>query len=135
MKAIYLLILTLFASAALYASPNRAKQVDVNGLVLDEQRKPIDYATVGLFKSSDSSLVKTAMTTPEGKFSFPSIASGTYYIKINMMGYQIHKGKAFTVAEQAFNLPEIILVATSKTLNAVSITAVKPLWSVRPINW
>lgn len=127
MKAIYLLILTLFASTALYASPNRAKQVDVNGLVLDEQRKPIDYATVGLFKSSDSSLVKTAMTTPEGKFSFPSIASGTYYIKINMMGYQIHKGKAFTVAEQAFNLPEIILVATSKTLNAVSITAVKPL--------
>ena len=127
MKKIYFLLIAFFTSTSLFAITNHTKQVDVNGTVLDEQRKPIDYATVGLFKSSDSSLVKTAMTTPEGKFSFPNIIAGTYYIKINMMGYQIYKGKSFVVATTAMNLPEILLVANSKTLNTVSIVATKPL--------
>jgi len=127
MKKIYFLLIAFFASATLFATGNYRKQTDVNGIVLDEQRKPIDYATVGLFKVADSSLVKTAMTTPEGKFSFPNISAGNYYIKINMMGYQVYKGKSFTLAESTVTLPEILLIANSKTLNTVSITAVKPL--------
>ncbi|MDQ8005113.1 MAG: TonB-dependent receptor [Pedobacter sp.] len=127
MKKIYFLLIAFFTSTSLFATANHTKQVDINGTVLDEQRKPIDYATVGLFKSSDSSLVKTSMTTPEGKFSFPNIVAGTYYIKINMMGYQIYKGKSFVVATTAMNLPEILLIANSKTLNTVSIVATKPL--------
>ncbi|WP_097133493.1 carboxypeptidase-like regulatory domain-containing protein [Pedobacter xixiisoli] len=127
MKNIYFLIIALLTSASLFAEANRGKQIDVNGTVLDEQRKPIDYATVGLFKASDSSLVKTAMTTPEGKFNFPNVAAGSYYIKINMMGYQIYKGKAFSVGETIMNLPDILLKSDSKTLNTVSVTTVKPL--------
>jgi hypothetical protein len=127
MKKLYVLLAAIFTIGSVMASNNRGKQVEVNGTVLDEQRKPVDYATVGLFKASDSSLVKTAMTTPEGKFNFPNIAAGNYFIKINMMGYQVHKGKAFLVAELNLMLPEVILIANSKTLNAVSITAVKPL--------
>ena len=127
MKKIYLLMIAFLTSISLLAEANRGKQIDINGTVLDEQRKPIDYATVGLFKLSDSSLVKTAMTTPEGKFSFPNIVAGSYYIKINMMGYQIYKGKSFVVGETALTLPDILLKADSKTLNTVSVTAVKPL--------
>ncbi|WAC41859.1 TonB-dependent receptor domain-containing protein [Pedobacter sp. SL55] len=127
MKKIYLLMIAFLTSISLLAEANRGKQIDINGTVLDEQRKPIDYATVGLFKASDSSLVKTAMTTPEGKFSFPNIVAGSYYIKINMMGYQIYKGKSFVVGETVLNLPDILLKADSKTLNTVSVTAVKPL--------
>lgn len=127
MKKIYLLIIAFLTSISILASANKGKQNDVNGTVLDEQRRPIDYATVGLFKASDSSLVKTAMTTPEGKFNFPNIIAGSYYIKINMMGYQIYKGKPFAVGETVLNLPDILLKADSKTLNTVSVTAVKPL--------
>ncbi|WP_113638135.1 TonB dependent receptor [Nubsella zeaxanthinifaciens] len=127
MKKLYVLLIAVFTLTAAMAAPKTGKQVEINGIVLDEQRKPVDYATVGLFKVSDSSLVKTAMTTPEGKFSFPNITAGNYFIKINMMGYQIHKGKAFLVADLSLTLPEVLLVANSKTLNAVSITAVKPL--------
>lgn len=127
MKKIYLLIMIMLTSASLFAETNSGKQIDVNGTVLDEQRKPIDYATVGLFKASDSSLVKTAMTTPEGKFNFPNVTAGSYYIKINMMGYQIYKGKSFLVGESIMTLPEILLKSDSKTLNTVSVTTVKPL--------
>lgn len=127
MKKIYFLLITFLTSMALSADANYGRQTDVNGTVLDEQRKPIDYATVGLFKATDSSLVKTAMTTPDGKFNFPNVAAGSYYIKINMMGYQIYKGKSFTIAVSSLTLPEILLIANSKTLNTVSITAVKPL--------
>lgn len=127
MKKIYLLIIAFLTYLSLFSAAKASKQTNVNGTVLDEQRKPIEYATVGLFKASDSTLVKTAMTTPEGKFSFPNIVAGSYYIKINMMGYQIYKGKSFVVAETTLNLPDILLKSDSKTLNTVSVTAVKPL--------
>lgn len=127
MKKIYFLLIAFFTTVSFFAAANRGKQTDINGTVLDEQRKPIDYATVGLFKATDSSLVKTAMTTPEGKFNFPSVAAGSYYIKINMMGYQVYKGKSFLVSANTIALPEILLEANSKTLNTVSITATKPL--------
>jgi len=127
MKKIYFLLLALFTSASLFAEANFSKQIDIAGTVLDEQRKPVDYATVGLFKAADSSLVKTAMTTPDGKFNFPNAIPGTYYIKINMMGYHGYKGKTFVLTEITLVLPDVLLKADSKMLNAVSVTAVKPL--------
>ena len=127
MKKIYLLILVFLIAFTAFANTKYGKQTNVNGTVLDEQRKPVDFATVALFKSSDSGLVKTAITTPDGKFSLPNVTAGSYFIKIHMMGYQNYKGKAFVVSENAHTLPDIILIANSKTLNAVSITAVKPL--------
>lgn len=127
MKNLYILLIAFFTSAPLFAATNYGKQIDVTGTVLDEQRKPVDYATVGLFKTADSSLVKTAMTSPEGKFNFPNVAAGSYYIKINMMGYYVYKGKPFLLAETTLALPDVLLKADSKLLNAVSVTAIKPL--------
>ncbi|WP_316786038.1 outer membrane beta-barrel protein [Pedobacter frigiditerrae] len=128
MRPIYFLLLALLLGNIASAN-EQAKQGTVNGTILDEQNKPVDFVTVGLFKSTDSSLVKTALTTADGKFEFANINTGSYYIKANNMGYENYKGKAFVLNEQNLTLAlgEIKLKPTSKTLNTVSVTAIKPL--------
>jgi hypothetical protein len=126
MKPLYILLLTLFIGNIAYAGP---KLGTISGTITDNQNKPVDYVTVGLFKSSDSTLVKTALTTPDGKYEFININTGNYYIKATMMGYASYKGKAFILSETdlTVKMDDIRLQPISKTLNAVSITATKPL--------
>jgi outer membrane receptor protein involved in Fe transport len=104
-------------------------QGTINGAVLDELEKPLDYATIGLFKSSDSTLVKTTLTAPDGKFQFLGVKTGDYYLKVNMMGFAPYKGKAFNLSDEKtpLDLAKIKLKSEGKTLKTVSITAVKPL--------
>lgn len=132
MKLFYFFIIALFLGNTAIAR-DLAKQGTVGGTVLDEQNKPIDYATVGLFKASDSSLVKTSLTSSDGKFEFANINAGKYFVKVNMMGYSIHKGNIFTLTDEkpSVNLENILLKLEGKSLNAVTVTAVKPLFERR----
>lgn len=129
MKTIYSLFLVLlsFCLGNTLLAQEKPAQGTINGTILDDQNKPVDYATIGLFKTADSSLVKTALTTPDGKFQFANIKPGSYYIKTNMMGFEIYKGKPFNAPESVLNLENVHLKSNSKTLNAVSITTTKPL--------
>lgn len=127
MKILSLFMALLLATTG-FASTH-AKQGSISGIIVDDQNKPVDYVTVGLFKTSDSSLVKTALTTPEGKYEFVNIATGSYFIKATMMGYETYKSKPINLiaTEPNLKLPNIKLISTSKTLNAVHISATKPL--------
>lgn len=126
MKNIYFFFIALLLSTTSFANP---KLGTINGVIVDEQQKPLDYVTVGLFKASDSSLVKTALTSPEGKYAFVNINSGSYYVKATLMGYVTFKSKIFTLNDNELNLKleDIKLLSNTKTLNTVNITAVKPL--------
>lgn len=132
MKTFYFFIIALFIGNAAI-SKHLIKQGSINGTVLDEQSKPIDYATVGLFKTSDSSLVKTALTSVNGKFEFININTGNYFVKVNMMGYIIHQGKPFVLTESkiTLDLESIHLKTEGKSLKAVTVTALKPLFERR----
>ena len=126
MRTLYFLLITLFLGTSSYAN---TKLGTISGAIIDDQHKPIDYVTVGLFKASDLTLVKTALTTPDGKYEFVNINTGSYYVKANMMGYADYKGKAFNLTENdlTLKLEDIRLQPISKTLNAVNITTTKPL--------
>ena len=132
MKTFYFFIIALFIGNAAI-SKDLIKQGSINGTVLDEQSKPVDYATVGLFKTSDSSLVKTALTSVNGKFEFININTGNYFVKVNMMGYIIHQGKPFVLTESkiTLDLESIHLKTEGKNLKAVTVTALKPLFERR----
>lgn len=128
MRTIYFLLFALLISNIAIAN-EPVKLGTINGIILDAQGKPVDFATVGLFKSTDSSLVKTALTAADGKFEFASINPGSYYVKANIMGFENYRGKVFVLTEQNLIhvLENISLKPTSKTLNTVSVTAIKPL--------
>lgn len=131
MRILSLLSLTLiclFTGSATFAQ-EKPVQGTLTGMVKDEQNKAVDYATVGLFKTTDSALVKTAMTDASGKFQFSNINTGSYFLKTNMMGYLANRSANFSLSNSNLNLnlPDVRLKASSKTLNAVSVTATKPL--------
>ncbi|MES2417742.1 MAG: TonB-dependent receptor [Bacteroidota bacterium] len=131
MKQLYFLSLIFIAllTGEMALAQEKTTQGTINGTILDETQKPVDYATIGLFKTSDSSLVKTALTNMEGKFQFINVNTGNYYLKTNMMGFSTYKGNPFKLeaTNLSLNLPLITFRSEGKMLKEVSITATKPL--------
>ncbi len=130
MKKLYFLALALcFLSIGLTKAQDKIMQTGISGTISDELQKPVDYATIGLFKTIDSSLVKTTLSDNNGKFQFIAIKTGNYYIKVSMMGFASYKSKTFSLNEDKLiqDLGKINIKSEGKTLKAVSVTAVKPL--------
>ncbi len=131
MRTLYFLSLTLLCllTGGIANAQDKPAGITLQGLVLDEQNKPVDYATISLFKTADSVLIKTAMTDAGGKFLFQNVNAGSYFIKTNMMGFVNGRTSPFnlTTANPTHNLADIKLKANSKTLNTISVTTTKPL--------
>ena len=100
----------------------------ISGNVVDEQKKPLDFATILLLKASDSSMVKTSMTDLAGKYAFENMPSGEYVIAATMVGYKKVKSKPFTLNESrpVVQIEELQTGMDSKNLKEVSIVAQKP---------
>ena len=60
----------------------------IKGLVKDEKGKPVNAATVTLYKAKDSALVKVAITDKDGIADFENISFGNYILKVSMINFQ-----------------------------------------------
>lgn len=124
--------LTLFCLPLLFAlmaniAMAQEKNIGISGTVTDDQKKPIDYVTIALYKTADSSLVKTALTDPSGKFNLLIASGGKYFVKVAMMGYTNYKSAAFNVENAAIDLGTLQLKPTQNNLKEVNITSTPPL--------
>jgi len=127
-KILYTLLLLTLCVGPLFAQTAK-NAAGVSGVLLDENGKPMDYATVSLLKAQDSTVVKGTLSTENGAYKFDHIAAGTYIIKASVVGYQKTASGAFTVAAgtEGITVPAIKLLPASHALNTVTITASKPL--------
>ena len=100
----------------------------ISGSVIDEQKKPLDYATILLVLAKDSSMAKSTMTDAEGKFAIENITEGQYLILANMVGYKKVYSKPFNLnANQSqVSIPQLQTSTDSKQLKEVTIVALKP---------
>jgi outer membrane receptor protein involved in Fe transport len=118
----------LFALTILFSSADLQAQTKVilNGQVIDEKQKPVEFAAVSLLKA-DSAVLKSTITDSLGRYSFEVSESGNFSISISAVGYKKGSGKATISGDQAnFDVPAIILAPDSKRLNEVTITSKKP---------
>jgi len=119
MKILYAisLSLSLFLTASTAFAQTNPKP-NISGVILDENKKPADYVTVVLFKSADSSIVKTAFTDPNGTFGFTVTNKGSYFYKASNMGYKTFKSKIIVLTEdnQKVDFGSAQLVATAQNL-------------------
>ncbi|MBE9463327.1 TonB-dependent receptor domain-containing protein [Dyadobacter subterraneus] len=101
----------------------------VKGKLLDTSQKPIEFATVALYKTIDSTIVKGTITDSSGLFLFEKTAEGNYYVQATFLGYKTFTSKTFSInkAKHEIILENTVLDADDKTLQAVVITAKKPL--------
>jgi len=123
-----LTILCLLGAVGSGFAQNKIPGSKISGTVLDEEKKPLDFATISLLKSGDSSLVRTAVSDLDGKFLLSDLSAGDYFLTASMIGFKKTSTKAFSInqANPLMNFPEIIVAKDSKMLGEVTVRAIKP---------
>ncbi|WP_113664037.1 outer membrane beta-barrel family protein [Pedobacter nanyangensis] len=104
-------------------------QGTVSGKVLNQNdKKPIDYASVAIKKlSSDSTVVGTTSTNPNGSFSISNIAAGKYRLYVVFLGLKtINRDFELTTAKPSINFGELLMENTGVTLKGVEIKGETP---------
>ncbi len=126
-KIQYTLLLLLISTASIFAQAGKTS-VTISGSLLDEQSKPMPFATVSLLKAQDSTVVKGTLSNETGTYLFDHINAGSYIIKATVVGYQA-AAKAFTLTDSSasFTVPVLKMQPGSHTLNTVTVSASKPL--------
>ncbi|MEN0055195.1 MAG: TonB-dependent receptor [Mucilaginibacter sp.] len=128
-KIFYTLLLVTIGWSVSFAQTGKSGGAKVSGSLVNEQGKPMDYATVSLIKATDSTLVKGALSNDNGVYTFDHITAGKYLVRATVVGYQKAVSTPFTVTENAANVtaPALSMRTGSTELKGVTITASKPL--------
>lgn len=119
--------LLLFSSLVLASISLRAQVIA--GRLADERDKAVDYANIALLRAADTSLAGSSTSDSTGAFSIPSPAeAGSYFLRINAIGFAEKVMPAFGVADSAFSkdFGTVTLRAEGKALSEVSVTASRP---------
>lgn len=116
-KILVFLLLTAFYVQAQHAS--------VSGKVVDAANNmALEYASVALFNSADSSLVSGVITNAEGRFNLTKLHAGDFYMQAQFIGYQTLVTQSFSVSEgQNLVFGNIALHVGSKMVDEISVTA------------
>ncbi len=125
MKKNLLLIISIILTTFSFAQMQKG---EVTTAITNEKTE-VEAATAELLKSSDSSLVKTALSDKAGLVVFENINAGSYLLRVSLVGYATQYSPLFTVTESQAGvaLPAITLTAKAATqLQGVTVTAKKP---------
>jgi len=125
-KIYYTILLLLITGMAMAQTKTTAK---VSGALIDEQGKPMDYASVSLLKVADSTIVKGTLSTDAGTYLLDNISAGTYIVKATAVGYSKVISAPITIPEGATTIKvnDLKMATDSKSLQAVTVTTTKPL--------
>jgi outer membrane receptor protein involved in Fe transport len=100
----------------------------ISGKVVDQTSgTPMEYVTVALYKSTDSSLVSGAITDPEGLFKIEKVDAGSYYLLASFIGYENKRLPEVSLSKK-FNktdLGTIELVPETSEITEVKVVAEK----------
>ncbi|WP_413666914.1 TonB-dependent receptor domain-containing protein [Mucilaginibacter sp. Mucisp86] len=118
MKKLLLLIVLLCYTIFLSAQTAR-----IRGRVIDGQTlRPVAYASVAVFRLSDSVLVAGTLSRTNGGFEIDKIRAGAYRLKIAFIGYHdVIKTDLRLNEEQQLNLGDFKLQPANTQLNEVSV--------------
>jgi len=84
--------------------------------------KPVEYASVGVADQLTNKVVNGAVTDSSGYFEISRLASGTFTVSIDFIGYEKKSVLNAVVAGEVVNLNSIALTPSVKTLAEVTVT-------------
>jgi outer membrane receptor protein involved in Fe transport len=122
--------LILFPSFLLFVSTALAQNIGkISGSIISKNSKAAEGATVSLLRAKDSATVKLSASNKEGLFSFENLANGKYLVAVTTVGHKKSYSKTIEINPQqnTVQLPAITVVAVSKDLADVTVTAKRPL--------
>ncbi|MDQ3551371.1 MAG: TonB-dependent receptor, partial [Bacteroidota bacterium] len=122
------MMIVIFSLFSLVAQAQN-KGTRINGNVIDGSSKTIESATIALHAAKDSAVLKFAVADKTGKFSFPDVLAGQYFISVTAVGHD--KGFSETIVVNGetseMALKTIELVPQAKSIGGVTVNARRPL--------
>ena len=113
-------MLMLFSSARLLCQPS-TENIYLSVTVLNEQQQPLESAVISLFRSADSTLVKTELTDDKGKVILKNILQDNYYCVTSFAGYITDTTSSFIINNTTKEIG-VTLQSSANTLNEVTVT-------------
>ncbi|HOI31304.1 MAG TPA: carboxypeptidase-like regulatory domain-containing protein, partial [Bacteroidales bacterium] len=96
-KISILLVLLIVFSGVVRAEVPAEKDSGVRGKVVDRQtNRVVEYATIMVYRSADSSFVEGGITDASGSFQM-KLKPDEYYLTVQFLGYQTVVVEAFEV--------------------------------------
>jgi outer membrane receptor protein involved in Fe transport len=116
-KSLFFLI--FFISSQLFA-----QNASIEGVTFDQSANiPLEFASVSLYNFADSSLLKGQVADANGKFKFDKLQSGTFFIKVQFVGYNSFKSASISLsAGQKLNMGRLELTINQRFLSEVKVT-------------
>ena len=126
MRKFYLSILGIILSGSILLGQT------ITGIIKDDQGKTLSGASVALKKLKDSSIAKLAVTNSSGRFEFPSIQPGNYFLNVSYVGHTSKNSASFEYSGAGdMTAPEVSLIKTVGNLKEVTVVSKKPVIEVR----
>lgn len=117
----------------------------ISGVVMDNEQKPVDLATVRLIRlpkisgdqtaaAQEEVVVSSTYSDVDGSYAFQSITPGTYRISVSLLGHatEVSDPIIVGVGSNSSSKVNFSLSISSNQLEAVTITAERPLIERRP---
>ncbi|HOY06597.1 MAG TPA: TonB-dependent receptor, partial [Saprospiraceae bacterium] len=108
------------------ASVTAANAQKINGLVQQSNGQPVEFATVTLHKSQDSTLVKGALTGEDGRFEIADVTAGQYFLKSSAIGMGAGSGPVFDYDGNDKTVDPLTVSEASNELAQVTVVARRP---------
>ena len=105
-----------------------AAQSTITGQILGPNNTPVEFANITLHHSSDSVLVKGAISSTSGHFEILFHKEGSYFLQCSFVGYQnaMVPNVVLSTEQKALDLGTIALTPISTDLEQVTVRAQKP---------
>jgi len=123
MRTIFLSLLT---AITFYAQAQK-----ISGVAKDDNGTPLNGTTISLHRTTDSAVVKLAVSKENGSYTFSGIKEGNYKVSASNVGYKTAFSDVFTVAASDIILPEIKMSKAAAALGNVTVTSKKPMVEVK----
>ncbi|MBR0077565.1 MAG: TonB-dependent receptor [Bacteroidales bacterium] len=97
----------------------------IAGSLVDENAKPIPYASLYVLNAKDSSTVAYGMTSEEGRFVISKIPFGHSILKIDYMGYRTFYSQPFALSQNnpVYKMQQLKLDQKATMLGTVEVKA------------
>ena len=119
-------ILTLLA--VLIYTFSHAQTYSITGTLRDAKSgEPMAFTNCVLLRTADSTFVAGSTTNDRGAMRFAAVDSGEYLLRISTIGYETYWQRLNVPSDTALGVIEIF--QSSTTLQTVSVTAQRPLYS------
>lgn len=102
------------------------------GKLVDAQTNaPVEYASVAILRSADSSVVTGMLSKANGDFNFPEIPLGQYLVKVNFIGYEtVYKTVTLNAKSNNIDVGNLKLKANIRSLAGVEVVGERPAYTM-----